>query len=99
MKFFAVIILAFSATAFAGVSPSLRHIRGTFPSSLNSQLTMIHSGQCTIDGTDPNCCWGGDQGSDACSRQNGGTGCMLGAETQNFCINRGITKEQCVSLQ
>ncbi|KAI9152322.1 hypothetical protein HJFPF1_09552 [Paramyrothecium foliicola] len=50
---------------------------------------------CTIDGTDPNCCWGGDQGSDACSRQNGGMGCILGAEAKNFCMNMGIPNSKC----
>ncbi|RDW75269.1 hypothetical protein BP6252_06411 [Coleophoma cylindrospora] len=48
-----------------------------------------------INSIDPNCCWGGDQGSDACSRQQGGTGCSLGAESGNFCVNLGIPNSKC----
>ncbi|KAF6820921.1 hypothetical protein CPLU01_12612 [Colletotrichum plurivorum] len=50
---------------------------------------------CTIDGTDPNCCWGGDQGNDACSRQNGYIGCINGYEDNNFCRNMGIPNSKC----
>ncbi|WYZ43585.1 hypothetical protein EsH8_VII_000021 [Colletotrichum jinshuiense] len=58
-------------------------------------LVTTAQAACTIDGTDPNCCWGGHQGSDACSRQNGYIGCIIGRETSNFCINRGIPNSKC----
>ncbi|KAF6834426.1 hypothetical protein CMUS01_06163 [Colletotrichum musicola] len=50
---------------------------------------------CTIYGTDPNCCWGGDDGYDACLRQNGYVGCTNGRENGNFCKNRGIPNSKC----
>ncbi|OLN97997.1 hypothetical protein CCHL11_06811 [Colletotrichum chlorophyti] len=58
-------------------------------------LSATAFGACTIDGTDPNCCWGGSDGHDACLRQNGYIGCINGAERGNFCKNRGITSQQC----
>ncbi|KAJ4417919.1 hypothetical protein N0V82_005876 [Gnomoniopsis sp. IMI 355080] len=45
--------------------------------------------------TDPNCCWGGSTGEDACLRQAGGVACSNGADKENFCVNMGITKAEC----
>ncbi|KAF6835355.1 hypothetical protein CPLU01_04435 [Colletotrichum plurivorum] len=53
---------------------------------------------CTVsqvEGTDPNCCWGGDDGWDACLRQNGYIGCTQAVETNNFCKNHGIPNTMC----
>ncbi|KZL85978.1 hypothetical protein CI238_06151 [Colletotrichum incanum] len=61
-------------------------------------LTATAYAACRIDGTDPNCCWGGDQGSDACARQNGYIGCINGAESGNFCRNMGIPNTKCVGI-
>ncbi|KAL1798037.1 hypothetical protein ACET3X_004643 [Alternaria dauci] len=46
---------------------------------------------------DKDCCWGGDQGADACLRQNGGIACTQvgNAESKNFCINMGIPSSKC----
>ncbi|KAI5366810.1 hypothetical protein AA0119_g7457 [Alternaria tenuissima] len=46
---------------------------------------------------DKDCCWGGDQGADACLRQRGGIACTQvgNAESGNFCINMGIPTEKC----
>lgn len=97
MQFFksTFLLLAVSATAFAAVSDVYPYWDGSIQDRLANKTLRP---QCTIDGTDPNCCWGGKDGSDACSRQNGGAGCVLGAEWGNFCKNRGIPYSKCVGV-
>ncbi|KAG9191384.1 hypothetical protein G6011_09472 [Alternaria panax] len=58
--------------------------------------------ECYITGRfgtvgDKNCCWGGDQGSDACLRQTGGIACTQSGstETNNFCSKYGISMAKC----
>ncbi|KAH9879295.1 hypothetical protein J1614_002734 [Plenodomus biglobosus] len=51
---------------------------------------------CSIGGgTDPNCCWGGQNGVDACNRQGA---CNVGADRYNYCSYFGITPQECVGL-
>ncbi|OJD34145.1 cytochrome p450 [Diplodia corticola] len=44
---------------------------------------------------DPNCCWGGKAGIDACFRQSKSQTCRDAAERKNFCINRNIPTSKC----
>lgn len=48
---------------------------------------------------DTRCCWGGDQGSDACFRQTRSASCGAAGNFQeaNFCRNKGIPSSKCVS--
>ncbi|KAM0325131.1 hypothetical protein ACHAQA_007670 [Verticillium albo-atrum] len=49
---------------------------------------------CQIAGSiDPNCCWGGKNGRDACLRQNGG--CSFGSDPGNYCTSFGIGRDRC----
>lgn len=56
------------------------------------------SEQCTmqVDSTDPNCCWGGKNGMDACFRQVKSQACRDPEMRKNFCVNVGIPRSKCV---
>lgn len=49
-----------------------------------------------VDSTDPNCCWGGKNGMDACFRQAKSQTCRDPNERKNFCVNMGIPRSKCV---
>ncbi|KAK0642606.1 hypothetical protein DIS24_g8831 [Lasiodiplodia hormozganensis] len=55
------------------------------------------SAACTmqVDSTDPNCCWGGKNGMDACFRQAKSQTCRDPNERKNFCVNMGIPRSKC----
>ncbi|KAJ4308158.1 hypothetical protein N0V84_012267 [Fusarium piperis] len=44
---------------------------------------------------DMNCCWGGKQGSDACSRQAKSVICSIDGKSKDFCRNIGIPSSKC----
>lgn len=49
-----------------------------------------------VDSTDPNCCWGGKTGMDACFRQAKSQACRDPEMKKNFCVNIGIPRSKCV---
>lgn len=105
MKFtattFTLLVSIFAATVQATVnSPSFPICNASLRlSSSTLNLTLIWLQQCSIGITssDPNCCWGGQAGHDACLRQQGGGGCIQGTEAKNFCMNMNIPSSKCVS--
>ncbi|KAH8622139.1 hypothetical protein IG631_23245 [Alternaria alternata] len=84
----------------------LRINKMKFPTSIVAlALAVSVQAECYITGGfgtvgDKGCCWGGDQGADACLRQQGGIACTQvgNAESANFCINMGIPTEKCDGL-
>lgn len=101
MKFIgAIIAFAFVAGASAAVSSPSRAVFGrSSPPRQNLSADGKPFKKCTIGvtSTDPNCCWGGQEGSDACHRQQGTPRCGNGMEAHNFCKNMGIPNSKCVS--
>ncbi|KAL1640205.1 hypothetical protein SLS58_007156 [Diplodia intermedia] len=63
---------------------------------MDALTDRVPPNQCTIGtSTDPNCCWGGKVGQDACFRQAKSQSCRDPNEKRNFCANVGIPRSKC----